>query len=258
MLGLLLGLIMAQEATLSSTPTAVPTPSLLDQYRQDYSFQVSEFQKKYIDYIDKTEVYTKYRTITTEKDKIDAAKSALAARNTMLKSYLLVLRVSLDSFKTLSPTATQKIQIELSRWEDWCQEQNLIIGSLNGQNDINGWVDDFQIKYIPIQSVIYTALTQNQINQRLLSLDLIKKLAESLKNDPKNGDQLNDWLNSLPVKSDLVMTKLKNAEDSTQTKQLSNRFVNFYSKAKTELNDADRYLQNMLSDLRAVAIKLNQ
>jgi len=111
---------------------------------------------------------------------------------------------------------------------------------------------------IAIQTVIYTALTQNQINQRLLSLDLIKKLSDNLKNDPKTGDQLNDWLNSLPVKSDLVVSKLKNATDLTQTKQLSNRFVNFYSDAKNELIDADRYLQNMLSDLKAVAIKLNQ
>ena len=246
MLGLLLGLVMAQEA------------SLPDQYRQDYSFQVSEYQKKYIDYIDKKEIYTKYRTITSKKDKIDAAKSALIARNTMLKSYLLALRVNFDSFKTLSGITTQKIQIELSRWEDWCQEQNLIIDNLNSQNDISSWVDDFQTKYIPIQTVIYTALTQNQINQRLLSLELIKKLAENLKANPQTGDLLNDWLNSLPVKSDLVSAKLKNAQNLTQTKQLSNRFINFYSNAKTELNEADRYLQNMLSDLKAVAIKLNQ
>lgn len=246
MLGLLLGLALAQEA------------NLVDQYRQDYSFQVSEYQKKYIDYIDKKEVYTKYRTITSEKDKIEAAKAALAARSSMLKSYLLALRVSLDTFKNSAPTTVSKIQIELSRWEDWCQEQNLIIGNLNSQNDINSWVDSFKTKYISIQTVIYTALTQNQINQRLLSLDLIKKLSDNLKSDSKTGDQLNDWLNSLPVKSDLVASKLKNATDLTQTKQLSNRFVNFYSDAKNELIDADRYLQNMLSDLKAVAIKLNQ
>jgi len=176
----------------------------------------------------------------------------------MLKSYLLALRVNLDTFKSSAPTTVSKIQIELSRWEDWCQEQNLIIGNLNSQNDINNWVDSFKTKYISIQTVIYTALTQNQINQRLLSLDLIKKLSDNLKNDPKTGDQLNDWLNSLPVKSDLVVSKLKNATDLTQTKQLSNRFVNFYSDAKNKLIDADRYLQNMLSDLKAVAIKLNQ
>jgi len=135
MLSLLLGLVMAQEATLSSTPTAIPTPTLLDQYRQDYSFQVAEYQKKYIDYIDKKEVYTKYRTITSEKDKIDAAKAALVARSSMLKSYLLALRVSLDTFKSSAPTTVSKIQIELSRWEDWCQEQNLIIGNLNSHSN---------------------------------------------------------------------------------------------------------------------------
>jgi hypothetical protein len=258
MLGLLLGLLLAQESSIAAVPTATPTPSLIDQYRQDYSFQVAEYQKKYIDYIDKKEVYTKYRTITSEKDKTDAAKNALIARNTMLKSYLLALRVSLDTFKTSSATTTEKIQIELSRWEDWCQEQNLIIINLNSQDDINNWVNDFKTKYIPIQTVIYTALTQNQINQRLLSLQLITKLAEKLKLDPKTGNLLNDYLSSLPVKSDLVSARLKNAFDLTQTKQLSNRFVNFYSDAKTELYAADRYLQNMLSDLKAVAIKLNQ
>lgn len=245
---------MAQEAT--ATPT--PTISLANQYKQDYSFQISEYQKRYIDYVDKKEVYTKYRTVSTEKDKITATKTALFARNSMLKSYLMALRVSLDEFKNYNPTTVSKIQIELSRWEDWCAEQNLIIPNLNSQDDITTWVETFKEKYISIQQIIYTALTQNQINQRLQILDLIKILSDNIKNDPKTGTTLNDWLSSLPVKSDLVMASINTTTDLTQAKQLSNRFDNFYPPAKVELNRTNTYLTNMLSDLRAVAIKLNQ
>lgn len=256
MLGLLLGLVMAQEATVSATP--IPTIHPENQFIQDYNFQVGEYQKAYIDYVNKKEIYTKYRTITTEKDKIDATKTALIIRNTMLKSFLMALRVSLDKFKTPDSSVTQKIQIELNRWEDWCQEQNLIITNYTNQPDITNWVNNFKTKYFAIQTVIYTALTQNQINQRLLSLNLLTTLAESMKSDPKTGDQLNEWLSALPIKSDLVTGKLNSAQSLTQSKQLSNRFNNFYPDAKIQLNGADTYLKNMLSDLRAVAIKLNQ
>lgn len=255
---------MAQEATASPTviPTIAPTPTtvqtLINQYKQDYGFQVSEYQKRYIEYVDKKEVYTKYRTVSTEKDKITATKTALFARNTMLKTYLMALRVSLDEFKKYNPTTIEKTQIELSRWEDWCSEQNLIIPNLNSQEDIAIWVEVFSEKYITIQQVIYTALTQNQVNQRLEILDLTKLLSEDIKKDPKTGTMLNDWLSALPVKSDLVMSSLKTTTDLTQAKQLTGRFNNFYEEAKVQLNKTNNYLINIVSDLKAVAIKLNQ
>jgi len=252
MLSLLLGLVMAQEVTVN------PVITLINQYKQDYNFQVAEYQKRYIEYVDKKEVYTKYRTVSTEKDKITAAKTVLFARNSMLKSYLMALRVSLDEFKTQNPTSTEKIQIELSRWEDWCAEQNLIIPNLNSQEDITNWTDSFKEKYVSIQQVIYTTLTQNQINQKLETLNLIKQLSIDIKNDPKIGVMLDDWLSALPVKSDLVNASLKTATDLTQAKQLTSRFNDFYPEAKSELNRTNIYLTNMLSDLRAVAIKLNQ
>ncbi len=256
MLSLFLGLVMAQEATASPTPTTVHT--LINQYKQDYSFQVAEYQKKYIDYVDKKEVYTTYRTVSTEKDKITSTKNALFARNSMLKSYLMALRVSLDEFKKYNPTTTEKNQIELSRWEDWCSEQNLIIPNLNSQLDLTNWSETFATKYITIQNAIYIALTQNQINQKLETLDLIKQLSDNIKNDPKTGTMLNDWLSALPVKTDLVNSSLKSTLELTQTKQYTNRFNNFYPDVKVELNRTNIYLTNIISDLKAVAIKLNQ
>lgn len=247
---------MAQEVSVAPTPTTIQT--LINQYKQDYSFQVAEYQKRYIDYVDKKEVYTKYRTVSTEKDKITATKTALFARNSMLKSYLMALRVSLDEFKIQNPTSTEKTQIELNRWEDWCAEQNLIIPNLNSQKDITTLVENFTDKYLTIQNVIYIALTQNQVNQRLYILDLTKQLSNDIKNDPKIGTMLNDWLSALPVKSDLVNSSLKTTTDYTQAKYNTNRFNNFYPDVKAELNRSNSYLINILSDLRAVAIKLNQ
>jgi len=264
MLSLFLGLVMAQEATATPTaiPTIAPTPTtvqtLINQYKTDYSFQVAEFQKRYIDYVDKKEVYTKYRTVSTEKEKITATKTALFARNSMLKTYLLALRVSLDEFKTYNSTTTEKTQIELSRWEDWCSEQNLIIPNLNSQEDIINWTTDFSDKYITIQNIIYSALTQNQINQKLEILDLTKLLSDNIKNNPKTGTMLNDWLSALPVKTDLVNSTLKTVSDLTVPKQNTSKFNDFYPEAKAELNRTNIYLTNILSDLRAVAIKLNQ
>jgi hypothetical protein len=254
MLGLLLGLVMAQEATISSVPTSINT--LINQYTQDYQYQLSQYQTKYLDYLNKKDVYTRYLTITSEKDKIESTKTVLIARNTLLRSYLLALRIRLDEFKSKDPTETEKIQIELSKWEGWLDEQNLVIGNFNNQSDIKIWSQTFTDKYIPLQTIAYTALVQNQVNQRLLILEKIIALGEKLKKDPNLGDKLTSYLSNLPIKSDLALDGLSKAQKATSIKQLGNRFTNFYADAKVEINRTDAYLQNMISDLRAVAIKL--
>lgn len=252
MFSLLVGLLFAQDLI------ATPSPNLAVQYRQDYQYQLSTYQTKYLEYLNKKDVYTKYKTITSENDKIEAAKAVLIARNNLLKSYFLAIRVKLDEFESQDPTETEKIQIELKKWEDWADEQNLIIGNLNNQNGISDWVSLFKEKYIAIQVVSYTGLVQDQINQRRFILEKITDLSTKMRTDPKLVDQLSEWLNNLPVKSDLVNQSLQKAKLSTQTTQFGRTFSDFYPTAKSNIYEADSYLQKMISDLRAVAIKLNQ
>ncbi|MBP6989580.1 hypothetical protein KBB48_02300 [Candidatus Shapirobacteria bacterium] len=231
---------------------------LYSQYRTDYLYQQSQYQKNYLDYLNKKDVYIQYRTISSEKDKIVATKNVLYSRNLMLKSYLMALRVGLDKYKSINPNDTEKSQIEIKKWEDWTDEQNLIIPNFNNTSDIQNWAKTFQSRYIEIQKVIYSGLTQANINLRLYNLNEIKLLADTIKSDQNNPDPTNDWFASYPVKSDLILKSFQNASTLRNQNQKGRFFSNFYPEVKVEINKADGYLKNLLTDLKSIAIKLNQ
>lgn len=252
--------VYSQDVTPSTipTPTTDPIRTLISQYENDYRYLYDQYQKSYLNYTDKKQVHTKYGTLTTEKEKIEATKQVLIDRNKMFKAYLMFVRVSLDKFKTTNSTETAKVQIDLSKWESWFEEQSLIVGSLNNQEDIQNWATNFKTSYIQIQQVIYTAITQSEINQRQTTLETTKKLAERIQSDPALSDEGRQWFSDLPVKTDLVSSSLKNAFEETQKKQNNNKFNDFYSQAHANIIRADKYLNDIYSDLKSVVTKFLQ
>ncbi|MFZ2153176.1 MAG: hypothetical protein WAV41_03920 [Microgenomates group bacterium] len=237
----------AQEAT--------PTPRLFDQYQKDYLFQYDQYQKDYLVYVDKKRVYTKYGSITTQKDKFNAAVTAINSRNRTYKAYLLALRVMLDEYKSADNTQTERNQIDLSKWEDWFNEQLTVVPSINNDSDLTKWINDFKDKYISIQQVIYSALVQHEINLRQLTLNQIQSLANDIKNNPQIKPESQQWISSLTVKSDLVSTSFTNAQNFTKKSQSQSRFSNFYPDALSELSKSNNYLREISADLKLTVTK---
>lgn len=254
--------------TLEASPStaSMAAPNLLDpktalfqQYKTDYLFQFDLYQKAYIDYTNKSQVHTKYNTVTTQKDKFEATKNVLLIRNKMLRTYLIALRVDLDRYKESNPTETEKNQIKISKWEDWFDEQNLIIPSFNNESDVSKWVNNFKKQYITIQKDIYTALVQHEINFKLENLKSIESLANEIRNSPKLPLESQQWFNNLPIRTDLVMESLKNAISFTEkTQTFGGKFTNFYPSSKNELNKANNYLIDIIKDLKSIVIKFGK
>lgn len=240
------------------TPTQNPVFILYDQYKNDYLFQYDEYKKAYLNYKDKKEVYTKYGTLTTQQEKLDATKKAILARNKMLKAFLMALRVDLDKYKSINSTETEKLQIELSKWEAWFEEQNLVAGSFNNDDDVKKWVSEFKSKYVQIQQIIYTSMVQGEVNLRQSTLNQILSLAQEIKASPNIDPKGQEWFQSLPVKVDLINSSLKSAQETTKQKQSANRFTEFYSDSKRYLNKSVSYLLQMESDLKSIVIKFSQ
>jgi len=236
---------------------AQDSTDLFTQYRNDYFYQRDLYQKNYFNYLNTKDVYSQYRTLISEKDKIDSTKTVLFSRNLMLKSYFMALRVGLDKYKTINPSNTEISQIENKKWEAWLDEQNLIIPNFNNLSDIKTWSTEFKSRYIEIQRSIYTSLTQSQINLRLQILADIKSLADNIRNDPKNQNYLDDWYANYPVKSDLINKSLQSAAQLCNRTQRNKNFNNFYPEVIIEINRADGYLKNLITDLRSATIKLN-
>ena len=256
---------LAQDATASATlpaiasatagPIPTPTPNILLQYQTDYLYQRDLYQQAYLTYINKRQVHTKYQSLTTQRDKLIATKNALLARNNLLKSYLVALRVSLDAHKSQNATETEKNQIEISKWENYFDEQNSVVSALNNEDDIKKWAGDFKNRYIQIQQVTYTALVQNEVNHKTALLFDLSQLASAIQSSPSLKPEGQNWFSNLPVKIDLVNTALSEALAQTRRSQNQYNFINFYPNAKTELNKANNYLREINADLKSIVIK---
>jgi len=245
---------LAQDATVSAdTPTIAPR--IFDQYQKDYLYQYDIYQQAYLTYVDKKKVYTKYGTITTQKEKFDAAISAINARNKTFKAYLLSLRVLLDDYKLTNPTATEKNQIELGKWEAWFTEQLTIVPLINNEDDLKKWVNTYKEKSIEIQQSIFTALVQHEINLRQGTLNLVQQVANDIKNNTNIKPESEQWLSSLTIKSDLVSTGLDTALTLTKKNQNQNKFSNFYPSAKIEMTKSNNYLIEISADLKLIVTK---
>lgn len=248
---LLFALFFAQPS-LAQEPTATDQ---FPQFKNDYIFQYNQYLATYTKYLEKKDIFTKYGSVTTEADKLSAAKEAINARNLTLRTYLQALRIYLNKYKSVDPTATDKLQIELQNWENWFNEQLSIVPNINNSHDLSTWVTDFKIKYINIQQSIYSALVYNQINQKKLTLNLLNSLIETVKADPNIKPENQLWLSNFAIRSDLVNNSLKNSASLTVKKQYQSRFVNFYSGAKADLNTANNYLRQIYDDLKIIIVK---
>ena len=237
---------------------AQSSPSLFDQYQKDYLYQYDLYQRAYQNYTDKKQVFTQYGTITAQNDKFQAAIAAINARDSAYKSYLMALRVSLDSYKDANPDATTNVQTNLSNWETWFSDQQTLVSAFTNDSDLAPWTVEFKNNLIQIQQTISTALVQNVVNLRQQTLNLIQQLAIDIKNNPKIKPESQQWLDSITAKSNLVSTNINQAMALTQKKQLSGRFSDFYPEAKTKLNLSRQYLIEITRDLKLIVTKFYQ
>ena len=220
---------------------AQDSTDLYTKYRTDYLYQRDIYQKDYLDYLNKKDAYAQFGTVTAEKDKIISTKNTFLSQNSMLRAYLMALRVTLND----SPTN----QFEIDKLESWLEAQNLLIADLNTSQELQSWSETFKSRYVIIQQQLFSGLIQTRINLRLKTIADIKKLAESANVE---------WSLNYTDKEAKVYESFQEALKSTQKNQRENYFYNFYPDALDELNHADVYLKSIISDLKSTIIKNNQ
>lgn len=222
----------------SNPVLAQDSTDLYTQYRTDYFFQRDNYQKDYLDYLNKKDTYAQFGTVTAEKDKITATKNTFLSQNLMLKAYLMALRTTLGD----SPENQQKLQ----QYENWLDTQNQLVSNLNSTPGLQTWAHTFRVQFVSIQKELFTGLVQGQINRRQRTLENIKKLAEKAKIE---------WSSNYLNKESMVSENFRLALKETQRNQREDRFSEFYPEAKNYLNQADTQIKSMISDLKSTIIK---
>lgn len=232
--------------------------TLFTKYQQDYLYQYDLYQQSYADYTGKKQIFVKYGTVTTQNEAFLAAKQAINARNQVLKTYLMALRVMLNDYKTSDFVQTESIQTDLSGWESWLDQQPAIVAAINNTKDLQTWVKVFQSKYIQIQRSIYTSLVLNEVNLRGLTLNQTQSLFQNIQNHPRIKPDSQQWIQSYSDKSNLASSAINNALLLTKKNQPTDRFSNFYPNAQTNLDQSRKYLTEITSDLKLIIIKFYQ
>lgn len=262
---LLLQKVLAQDATtsavLESTPSAtiIPTPTIdpvdqkIDQYTKDYIYSKDLFNQAYLVYTDKKQTHTRYGTIITKEEKLKATRAVLIARNTMLRTYLLALRIRLDKYISSSPTDTEKAKIEISKLEDWLSEQNSVVSSLS-EGDFEDNAAEFKTKYNLFLQTVYAALTQDHLNHNLYIQSLLTPAIADLSSSTlkPEGQQL---LSEVKIKLDLANQSLSFAKSSSTPKQNMTRYSDFYPEAKTELIKSKDYLSQIVQNIEGIVLR---
>jgi hypothetical protein len=227
-------------------PVFAQSPTdLYTQYRTDYLYQRDQYQQNYTDYLNKKNIYLQYQTSNAEQDEINATKTVFLSRNSLLKAYLMTLRVALDQNSSYSSN-TPDIQAKLQNLENWLDTQNQLIPNLNSATDLSNWAKTFNTQNVSIQALSYTAIVESQINLRLATLDQIQKLADTA--------QIN-WSDTYNSQSDQIKSLLQSAYNTTQKIQRQDKYTDFYPEAKKYLNQSDTRLDNLISDLKSYLIQ---
>jgi len=251
---------MVSSPSATPVPTLIPTPTIdpvqqkIDQYTKDYQYNRDLYNQAYLEYINKKQIHTQYGTIITEKEKLEATRNVLIARNNMMRTYLLTLRVRLDKYISQNPTETEKLKIDINKWEAWFEEQKTVAKSLISATDFSKNAEDFKSKYTPIRRVISTALVQHQVNAtRYTQSLLVPVITELSASDLKpEGQQL---LSEIRVKLDLSSQSLQQALIKTGQNPNSSNFNDFYPDSKTNLIQAKDYISEVIQNLEGIIIR---
>lgn len=228
-----------------------------NQYLSDYKYQLDLYQKKYQNYLEKLEVDSKYSTINTQKDKLQASIETAIQRNNTLVAYSVLLRTKLNNASTNENS--QKLQQDLQEKETWLKAQNLNLQQIENKDQLKVWAEQFQIEYPSFQKSFYSTVIQIEANKHLEILQKIQILGQLVQANSPENQQITKWLEELPNQSDLVHSYLNEAYLSTQEKQLTKRFNNFYPEAKKELDLSQNTLKAMSSNLQSILTKfINQ
>ncbi len=259
--------IQIPTATQSATPTqiaATPTPStdpqeaLFQQYKTDFLFNRDVYNRAYLEYVNKKQVHTRYGTLITQKEKIEATKTALIARNTMLRTFLMAQRVQLGKYKSADPTDTEKFEIDIQKWEAWLLEQNSVVNSLITEEDLKNNTVEFKPKHIQIQQLSYNASLQHQVNYYSLLLAQVQTYAITIKSSGLKPEGEQPY-SEMQIKYDLVKQAFDAALATPKSASVNAfAFNNFYPEGKRELDKAKRYLTELRQDLATLLIRYSQ
>lgn len=235
----------------------IATPA---QAYQDYLYQYDLYRQKYSDFRIAKSEYEKYKTLVSEKNALESAKSMLIQRNLLFNAYLSYINERLNAGEGLTDAQKRMYQTFIRNEETTLTAQNQAIPSLAALNDVTKASQEFDNRYLTIQKTLRQAIVslslgslstqQIQYDQALqdIKLFLINHASDY---SAERRATFERWLIQSTAKEDIF--KQKYDETTSQNNAITARSLQeldtIFNKLQTEVKQANQYLNEAISAL---------
>lgn len=232
---------------------------------QDYLFQYDQYRLRLNNFkVARTE-YLKFQTLLAETTALDTVKAMIIQRNSLLRSYLLLLTEKLNENQGLTAIDKQLYQTLIQNENAFLVNHTQLVSSIGSPSDATDVSKQLESHYLVLYAGIRQTLTSLSLGELMKlntqyknSFDELRKLADMNKSlvTPEKQSTTDRWLLQINNKQNLyqqkveqIMTSNSQLKGNTQLEmdELFVKIQNNLNEAKQYLNQGAPFMQELLT-----------
>lgn len=232
---------------------------------QDYLFQYDQYRLKLNNFkVARTE-YLKFKTLLAETTALDTVKAMMMQRNSLLRSYLLLLTEKLNENQGITTTDKQLYQTLIQNENAFLVNHTQLINSIGSISDATDVSKQLESHYLVLYAGIRQTLTTLSLGELMkrnaqykATFEELRQLVDLNKQSvaPEKQSTIDRWLLQINNKQNLYRQKVEQIiTASTQLKgntqqEMDGLFVSIQknlNEAKQYLNEGTSYMQELIT-----------
>lgn len=213
---------------------------------QDYLYQNDLYRQSYTNFQVAKNEYEKFKSLSAQTDAIDKTKSMLTARNSLLRSYLMLLQEKLAEDQGLPAATKQLYQTLIQNEIIFLDKHSLRLPAAASLRDLADVSEELESHYVTLQISIRQMLTGLSLGQ----LSILKNQYDKALSEVQTI--VNTFGNTLPpAKQETInrwILQIKNKRSFFQQKYDSVSYANTQLTAMT-LDDLDRKYSDLTKSI---------
>lgn len=220
---------------------------------QDYLFQYDQYRLKLNNFkVARTE-YLKFQTLLAETTALDTVKAMMIQRNSLLRSYLLLLTEKLNENQGITGTDKQLYQTLIQNENTFLVNHTQLVSSIGSISDATDVSKQLESHYLVLYAGIRQTLTSLSLGELMKinseykkNFDALQKLVEINKSSvtPEKQSTIDRWLLQINNKQNLYQQKVEQimTGNSQLTGTTQQEIDELFATTQKNLGEAKQYL----------------
>ncbi len=261
--------VHAQDASTSAlTVSPSATPEVFDYAKayKDYVFVTDQYNNAHSSYLLAKAQYSQAQTLASQTKAQEATAAMITARDSVMKAYLVALRLRLSETEGVSDTSKQGLYSRIDTDVSWWATHHDRIDSAASLTDLTADSSDAQ-KHFPTTEVLsYEVLSTipqgKEFSLRTRLIDLLGRTKSVITKVRSNGDLDTTEAERWTLQTDQKLTRSQDKEiaaqsliatlSSTDSRVAQLNKANTYSQVTSTLGESLQYLKEASSYLKEV------